>query len=247
MMNKYASFFTCLFLFPLMSITCGSYSVQSSLTAEENRHPFLVRKIDNVQQTRNGHPFPTQDTTQESQIEVTSNNAPLMPGNEEFPPVLEGEKGSDENMVLEKPREIKSSSVAVAPIAPNPERRLYYPSAPVEQPKYRPDNHRYGRAPRETYYYHFATNNSPFRSFESAPLQPKHMGFPPISNTRENLGKQINWNAKIGRAHRSFYDLMMAWFTRFQIVAWLSENEFFSLNFCRFSSRILFWSDNNFF
>jgi hypothetical protein len=35
------------------------------------------------------------------------------------------------------------------------------------------------------------------------------------------LGKQINWNAKVGRAHRSFYDLMTAWFTHFQIVSWL--------------------------
>ncbi|EFX85853.1 hypothetical protein DAPPUDRAFT_237475 [Daphnia pulex] len=207
MTNKYVSHFTCLFLFPLLSITCGS-SIRSSLTAEEN--PFLIRKIDNLQQgyTRNGDPF--QDTTQESQIEDTSNNAPLMPGNEEFPLLLEGEKGSDKNIGLVNPRKVKSSSVVVAPIAPNPERRLYYPSAPVDQPKYRPDNHRYGRAPRETYHYHFANNNSPLRSFDSAPLQPKQMGFPPIANTRENLGKQINWNAKVGRAHRSFYDLMTA-------------------------------------
>lgn len=212
MMNvKYVtSLFTCLFLFPLLSITCGS-SIRSSLTAEENSHPFLIRKIDNIQQRYTGNGDPFQDTTQESQIEDTSNTAPLMPGNEEFPLVLEGEKGIDKNIVLVNPRKVKSSSVAVAPIAPNPERRLYYPSAPVDQPaKYRPDNHRYGRAPRETYHYHFANNNSPLRSFDSAPLQPKQMGFPPIANTRENLGKQINWNAKVGRAHRSFYDLMTA-------------------------------------
>lgn len=206
MMNvKYVSLFTCLFLFPLLSITCGS-SIRSSLTAEENSHPFLIRKIDSNQQQYTGNGDPFQDTTQESQIEDTSNTAPLMSENEEFFPVLEGEKGSDKNIVLVNPRKVKSSSVAVAPIAPNPERRLYYPSAPVDQPKYR---------------YHFTNNNTPLRSFDSAPLQPKQMGFPPISNTRENLGKQINWNAKVGRAHRSFYDLMTAWFTHFQIVSWL--------------------------
>lgn len=209
MMNKYVSLFTCLFLFPLLSFTCGS-SIRSSLTAEENSHPFLIRKIENLQQRYTGNGDPFQDTTQESQIEDTSNNGPLMSENEEFIPVLEGEKRSDKNIVLVNPRKVKSSSIAVAPIAPNPERRLYYPSAPVDQPKYRPDNHRYGRAPRETYHYHLANNNSPLRSFDSAPLQPKQMGFPPIANTRENLGKKINWNAKVGRAHRSFYDLMTA-------------------------------------
>ncbi|XP_046455337.1 uncharacterized protein LOC124202883 [Daphnia pulex] len=211
MMNKYVSHFTVsLFLFPLLSITCGS-SIRSSLTAEENSHPFLIRKIDNLKQRYTGNRDPFQDTTQESQIEDTSNNnAPLMSENEEFLPVLEGKKGSDNNIVLINPRKVKSSSVAVAPIAPNPERRLYYPSQPVDQPKYRTDTHRYGRASRETYHYHLANNNSPLRLFDSAPLQPKQMGFPPIANTRENLGKQINWNAKVGRAHRSFYDVMTA-------------------------------------
>ncbi|KAI9553385.1 hypothetical protein GHT06_021286 [Daphnia sinensis] len=42
----------------------------------------------------------------------------------------------------------------------------------------------------------------PNRPFGSLP-KPRELGFPPVSNTRENVMRDVNWQAKIGRAYRS--------------------------------------------
>jgi hypothetical protein len=119
--------------------------------------------------------------------------------------------GKNVGLVNHQERKAQSSSVFVTAIVPNPKNRLFYPSESVDQHKYWSAKH-YVPAPREAQYYHLTRreNNSPFRQFQSAPIRPKHLGFPPVSNTRENLGKKINWNAKIGRAHPSFYEYLIA-------------------------------------
>lgn len=45
-------------------------------------------------------------------------------------------------------------------------------------------------------------NYFPNRPFGSLP-QPRELGFPPVSNTRENVMRDVNWQATIGRAYRS--------------------------------------------
>ena len=207
MMNKN----TCLsiglvFLIQLLSITFGG-PVQFSLTSIKiNSHPLLGRKLDRIEQlfpniTRSDDPLLTQHTTRESEKDIIHGTTidPLMAADKNLP-------YKEEKLVSKvKHREpaLQSSSVFVSAIAPH---RLFYLSEPVYQPKYRP-------AARDMQYRNRLTrreNAFPFRPLESTPAQSKHLGFPPISNTRENLGKQINWNAKLGRAHPSFYDNLTA-------------------------------------
>lgn len=86
---------------------------------------------------------------------------------------------------------------------------LFYPSSPSH---HQPGKH-YG-LPRETYHpLPTQRNKDSFRHPAGfTPIQPSFGGFPPISNTRENVKLEINWAAKVGRAHRSFYDFLLAWF-----------------------------------
>lgn len=206
MMNKNTVLSICLFfLIQLLSITFGG-PVQFSLTSTKvNSHPLLGRKLDRIEQlfpniTRSDDPLLTQHTTHESEKDIVhgTTSDPLMAADKNLP-------HKEEKLVSKvKHREpaLQSSSVFVSAIAPH---RLFYLSDPVYQPN-RP-------AVRDMQYRNRLTrreNASPFRPFQSAPDQYKHLGFPPISNTRENLGKQINWNAKVGRAHPSFYDYLTA-------------------------------------
>ncbi|XP_046455747.1 magnetosome-associated protein MamJ-like isoform X4 [Daphnia pulex] len=46
------------------------------------------------------------------------------------------------------------------------------------------------------------SSHFPNRPFGILP-KARELGFPPVSNTRENVLREINWNAKIGRAYRS--------------------------------------------
>lgn len=225
-MNNNKVLFTCLFLIPLLSITFGDPAAdESSLTTEVNNHPLLERELDNIEQlfpniTRNDDPILTEiNTTQpasETDLVDVTTSEPSIPADEnKLPQILVEENSNEKKIVSVKHREPAplSSSVFVAAIAPNPQNRLFYVSDPVYRPQYRPAQH-YRPASREMAFYNLLRgreNNSPFSPFQSAPIQPKHLGFPPISNTRENLGKQINWNAKIGRAHRSFYDYLTAY------------------------------------
>lgn len=95
---------------------------------------------------------------------------------------------------------------------------LFYPSSPSHQP-----GKHYGPH-RETYHPLPARRNKDSfrRPAEFTPVKPSFLGFPPISNTRENVGLEINWAAKVGRAHRSFYDFLLAWFSCTSVVtiAW---------------------------
>lgn len=46
------------------------------------------------------------------------------------------------------------------------------------------------------------SSHFPNRPFGILP-KARELGFPPVSNTRENVLREINWNAKVGRAYRS--------------------------------------------
>ena len=46
------------------------------------------------------------------------------------------------------------------------------------------------------------SSHFPSRPFGSLP-RPRELGFPPVSNTRENVIRDVNWHAKLGRAYRS--------------------------------------------
>jgi hypothetical protein len=46
------------------------------------------------------------------------------------------------------------------------------------------------------------SSHFPSRPFGSLP-QPRELGFPPVSNTRDNVLRDVNWHAKLGRAYRS--------------------------------------------
>ncbi|KAI9553357.1 hypothetical protein GHT06_021257 [Daphnia sinensis] len=83
---------------------------------------------------------------------------------------------------------------------------LFYPSLPSHQPG------KHNAPHRETYHPLPARRNKDSfrRPTGFAPVKPSFLGFPHISNTRENVGVEINWAAKVGRAHRSFYDFLLA-------------------------------------
>ena len=138
---------------------------------------------------------------------------PFVPSNEEteIPVVV-----ADEQKVADDSKSIPMVNSQIQTEAPatqslSVDLPLFYPPLPVEQPKHQPATH-YG-PPRETYHPHPTrryNKDSSFRPFASVPFKPSMLGFPPISNTRENVGLQINWAAKVGRAHRSFYDFLLA-------------------------------------
>lgn len=46
------------------------------------------------------------------------------------------------------------------------------------------------------------SSHFPSRPFGSLP-KPRELGFPPVSNTHENVLRDVNWQAKLGRAYRS--------------------------------------------
>ncbi|EFX85752.1 hypothetical protein DAPPUDRAFT_222343 [Daphnia pulex] len=46
------------------------------------------------------------------------------------------------------------------------------------------------------------SSHFPNRPFGILP-KARELGFPPVSNTRENVLREVNWNAKVGRAYRS--------------------------------------------
>jgi hypothetical protein len=147
-----------------------------------------------------------QITTDENNMadlgDVTS--SPLVPSNDKIPAVVESINDDSKLMSPQVQTEVPVSPSS----APEVDLPLFYPPRPVEQPKYRHPTHhspplRSKPQPARRY-------NSNDRLLGAAPFKPSMLGFPPISNTRENLGLQINWTAKIGRAHRSFYDFLLA-------------------------------------
>lgn len=145
-----------------------------------------------------------QITTDENMTDLGDvTSSPLVPSNDKIPTVVET---ANEDSKLVSPQ--VQTEVPASPSAPEVDPPLFYPPRPVEQPKYRLPAHyspplRSNPQPSRRY-------NSNDRLLGEAPFKPSMLGFPPISNTRENLGLQINWAAKIGRAHRSFYDFLLA-------------------------------------
>ncbi|XP_057378080.1 uncharacterized protein LOC130700086 [Daphnia carinata] len=138
----------------------------------------------------------------------TNSTTKLSTSNEALSAMLEGGIFDDANNVgspqlpTEAARTNVSSTTTSAPI----DLPLFYPSSPNYQP-----GKRYGPL-RETYHPLPArVNKDSFRRPAGlTPVKPRFLGFPPISNTRENVGLEINWAAKVGRAHRSFYDFLLA-------------------------------------
>ncbi|XP_057378223.1 uncharacterized protein LOC130700201 [Daphnia carinata] len=88
----------------------------------------------------------------------------------------------------------------------SPEALLFYPPVSVDQPKYRPATH-YAPPADPSRGGKVSTSKRPFGL--GVPKL-RQLGFPPISNTRENVGQQVNWEAKIGRAHGSFHEFLLA-------------------------------------
>ncbi|KAI9553454.1 hypothetical protein GHT06_021362 [Daphnia sinensis] len=90
----------------------------------------------------------------------------------------------------------------------SPKALLFYPPVPVDQPKYRPATHY--APPAESQPSKGGKVNTSSRPFGLSVPKLRQLGFPPISNTRENLGQQVNWEAKIGRSHASFHEFLLA-------------------------------------
>ena len=145
----------------------------------------------------------TDQNITDGQGDVTS--PPFIQLNEEIPTAALGHETADDGSNLVVNPQLPASQ------SPSVELPLFYPPRTVEQPKYQSATH-YG-PPRKTYNPHPGrqyNKDSPFKLLTSPSFKPSMLGFPPISNTRENVGLQINWGAKIGRAHSSFYDFLLA-------------------------------------
>ncbi|XP_046657557.1 uncharacterized protein LOC124350770 [Daphnia pulicaria] len=161
-------------------------------TQEQPTHPALVQGQDE------------QITTDENMTDLGDvTSSPLVPLNDKIPAVVET---VNENSKLVSPQ--VQTEVPASPSALEVDPPLFYPPRPVEQPKYRLPAHY--SPPLQSKPQPSRRYNNNDRLLGEAPFKPSMLGFPPISNTRENLGLQINWAAKIGRAHRSFYDFLLA-------------------------------------
>ena len=86
--------------------------------------------------------------------------------------------------VIPEKVEISPSEAPMAPMAP-----IYLP---VQSPVL------YQSSPMKSE----LSSHFPSRPFGSLP-RPRELGFPPVSNTRENVIRDVNWHAKLGRAYRS--------------------------------------------
>lgn len=203
-----------LILFLQLTLTCAE-PIRMSRTAEvgkstsgnllyANLHQQQLMPTESIQRQED----PTTDENVADLGDATS--SPFIPSNEEIPVAVVAQETADDNSSDLVNSQIQTEAPASQSLSID--LPLFYPPTPVKQPKYRPTTH-YG-PPRETYNPHQGrrqTNkDSSLRPFASVPFKPSMLGFPPISNTRENLGLQINWAAKIGRAHRSFYDFLLA-------------------------------------
>ena len=124
--------FSWIFFIPLLSTICG---VQFSLTSISLSHPLLERKLESIEQlfTPNNEEILTQTRESETDL-IYATGEPLKPRNDNLRPVSEAEKLRDNNFVLVNHR-AHSSSVFVAPIAPNPRNRLFYPSESFDRHK----------------------------------------------------------------------------------------------------------------
>lgn len=135
------------------------------------------------------------------QDDQTSNgngtSEPVMTTSKEMPFLLQGGTFDDTNNFVNPPPQVpteaptsqqQSSSSNLASV----DLPLFYPPLP-KQPQHRPTSTHYGTL-RETFNPHPGHGNpkspqqSPFGSFK-----PNLFGFPVITNTRENVGHQINW------------------------------------------------------
>ncbi|KAI9553453.1 hypothetical protein GHT06_021361 [Daphnia sinensis] len=75
--------------------------------------------------------------------------------------------------------------------------------AQINQPKYQVTSPTPASgAPRATLATSYGNNRFPTRPFGSSP-KPRQLGFPPVSNTRDNVLLQVNWAANVGRPYRS--------------------------------------------
>lgn len=146
-----------------------------------------------------------QITTDENMTDLGDvTSSPLVPLNDKIIPAVV-ETGNEDNKLVSPQVQ---TEVPASPSAPEVDPPLFYPPRPVEQPKYRLPAHY--SPPLQSKPQPARRYNSNDRLLGEAPFKPSMLGFPPVSNTRENLGLQINWAAKIGRAHRSFYDFLLA-------------------------------------
>jgi len=149
-----------------------------------------------------------QITTDENMTDIgDTTSSPFIASNEEIPVVVETDNGNSHLVNPQMQMEVPASP-ALAPLQSEVDPPLFYPPRPVEQPKIRLPTHY--SPPVRSKPYPGRRYNSNDRLLGATPFKPSMLGFPPISNTRENVGLQINWAAKIGRAHRSFYDFLLA-------------------------------------
>ena len=119
----------------------------------------------------------------------------VMTTSKEIPFLLQGGTFDDTNNFVNPPSQVptetpasqqKSSSSDSAVV----DLPLFYPPLP-NQPQHRPTSTHYGTL-RETFNPHPGNLNSPPQS-SFTPFKPNLFGFPVITNTRENVGHQINW------------------------------------------------------
>ncbi|KZS19118.1 Uncharacterized protein APZ42_014635 [Daphnia magna] len=152
--------------------------------------------------TRDYH---VQDTTDVADLLATTVE-PQLPTDEDLSLVQEDDRNHLVNPVPHVATESASPSTPVE--TSSPEAVLFYPSVPVDQPKYRPATHY--APPVESHPSRGGKVNTSSRPFGLGVPKLRQLGFPPISNTRENVGQQVNWEAKIGRSHGSFHEFLLA-------------------------------------
>ncbi|XP_057378172.1 uncharacterized protein LOC130700175 [Daphnia carinata] len=91
---------------------------------------------------------------------------------------------------------IKAQSNPISSAYPNAQ-------AQINQPKYQVTSPTPASGPpRATLATSYGNNRFPTRPFGSSP-KPRQLGFPPVSNTRDNVLLQVNWAANVGRPYRS--------------------------------------------
>ncbi|KZS19119.1 Uncharacterized protein APZ42_014636 [Daphnia magna] len=95
---------------------------------------------------------------------------------------------------------IKAQSNPISNASPNAQAQINQPKYQVTSPTSSPTP-AYG-PPRATLATSYGNNKFPTRPFGSSP-KPRQLGFPPVSNTRDNVLLQVNWAANVGRPYRS--------------------------------------------